>query len=232
MIPVKDNVPTDRFPLVTVALIAANVVVYLLTLRHGGSLLSGPAVHETTKYGAIPHALTHAGGAHPIPAWETVLTSMFIHASIVQLAVNMLFLWIFGNTIEALLGPLRFLLFYLVGGVVALAIETAISPNSLAPTVGSAGAVAAVVGGYFVLCPRAQVLCFAVIPVFFGVVEVPARVMVGVFVAVQIVFAAAGLIHPVGGSRGVAYFASIGGLALGLLAVRLLAGRSPTRAVA
>jgi membrane associated rhomboid family serine protease len=226
MIPVKDTLRTDGFPPVTVALIVANIVVYLLAALHGGSIISGPDAHEVAKYGAIPHALTHTGTRTPgsIPAWETVLTSMFLHASIAHLAPNMLFLWIFGCTVEVTLGRMRFLLLYVLGGVASLALEVVISPNSLAPTVGASGAIAAVLGGYVLLYPRARTLWFSMVPLFFTVVELPVLVLVALWVAVQVVFAAVGLTHPNGGSSGVAYFAFLGGLAFGLLAIRPLAG--------
>ena len=102
MIPIKDNIPTDRFPLVTVALILANVIVYVLAVSHGGSLISGPDAHEMVRYGDLARALTHLGG-HTL--WETVFTSMFMHASILHIAGNMLFLWIFGNNVEDSMGP-------------------------------------------------------------------------------------------------------------------------------
>ena len=168
MIPIKDNIPTDRFPIVTVALILANVVVYLLSIRHGGSLISGPDAQEVVKYGATPYALTHSGvhcglvsstelacgrGVSGLPAWQTVFTAMFMHASILHIAGNMLFLWIFGNNAEDSMGPVRFVIFYLLGGVAALALQVAVAPNSVAPTVGASGAIAAVLGGYIVLYP-------------------------------------------------------------------------------
>src|SRR5437588_11441385 len=178
MIPIKDNIPTDRFPFVTVALILANVVAYLLAIRHGGSLISGPDRHGVVKYGAIPYALIHpsqhcgllqtAGGTFvecrhaplpdTIPTWETAITSMFMHASILHIAGNMLFLWIFGNNVEDSMGRIRFAGYYLLGGVAALALQVAVGPNSLAPTIGASGAIAAVLGGYIVLYPHARVL--------------------------------------------------------------------------
>ena len=147
MLPIKDNIPTDRFPLVTVALILANVVVYLLAVSHGGSFISGPDAHEIVKYGAIPYALTHPGKATgSIPTWETVFTGMFMHASIVHIIGNMLFLWIFANNVEDSMGPVRFLAFYIAGGLAALALQVAIGPNSISPEVGAAGAISAVLG--------------------------------------------------------------------------------------
>ena len=257
MIPIKDNIPTQRFAFVTVALIVVNVIVYLLSIRHGGSLFSGPDTQEVLKYGAIPDALTHSGvhcaevtqstgfgqevvgvscdssllSANGIPAentlvpWQTVFTSMFMHGSILHLGGNMLFLWIFGNNVEDSMGPLKFLLFYLVGGIAALALQVVIAPASTAPTIGASGAIAAVLGGYIILYPRARVLTLVFIILFFTVIELPAVVMLGIWFAEQALFGAANLTNPTGGGGGVAYFAHVGGFAFGLAAVRLLATR-------
>jgi membrane associated rhomboid family serine protease len=245
VIPIKDNIPTDRFPFVTLALIVVNFVAYFLAIRHGGSIISGPDTQEVFKYGAIPLTLTHPGehcgllnlpagtvlacrhGAVPntLPPWETVLTAMFMHASIFHIGFNMLFLWIFGNNVEDAMGPLKYLAFYIVGGIAALALQIAIGPNSTVPTLGASGAIAAVLGGYLVLYPRARVLTLVIIILFFTVIELPAVVMLGIWFATQAVFAAVNLTNPAGGGGGVAYFAHIGGFVFGLLTVRLLATR-------
>ena len=240
MIPIKDNIPTDRFPFVTVALILANVIVYLLSIRHGGSVISGPDAQEVVKYGATPYALTHSGvhcglvsptelgcgrGVSGLPAWETVFSAMFLHASILHIGGNMLFLWIFGNNVEDSMGPVRFLIFYLVGGVAALALQVAVGPNTVGPTLGASGAIAAVLGGYIVLYPKARVLTLVLIIFFFGVIELPALVMLGVWFAEQAVFGATGLTSPANAGGGVAYFAHVGGFVFGLLAIRLVATR-------
>ena len=224
MIPIKDNIPTDRFPLVTVGLIVANVVVYLVAIGHGGSFFGGPTQHELVKYGAVPHALTHNQARYGIPAWETVFTSMFIHASLIQLAGNLLFLWLFGNTVEDSMGSVKFIAFYLVGGVAALALPVAISPNAMDPPVGAAGAIAAVVAGYMVLYPRGRVETLVLIPLLSTVAEVPALIMLAVWFAEQAVFAAVGLTTP-GSTGGVAYVAHVGGLVFGALTIRVLATR-------
>jgi membrane associated rhomboid family serine protease len=239
MIPIKDNIPTDRLPFVTIGLILSNVVVYLLAVAHGGSLISGPDAQEIVKYGATPYALTHPGvhcglvtatelgcgpGVSGLPAWQTVFTSMFMHASILHLAGNMVFLWIFGNNVEDSMGPLRFLGFYLLGGIAALGLQVAIDPDSLGPTLGASGAIAAVLGGYIVLYPRARVLTLVLIIFFFGVIELPAVAMIGAWFIVQAVFGAAGLTAPTSGG-GVAYFAHIGGFIFGVVAIRLVATR-------
>jgi membrane associated rhomboid family serine protease len=240
VIPIKDNMPTDRFPVVTAGLIVANIVVYLLAIAHGGSLISGPDEAEVVKYGAVPYALTHPGvrclligagqigcGHHlpGLPAWETVFSAMFMHASILHIAGNMLFLWIFGNNVEDSMGRIRFLLFYIVGGVAALALQVAFGASSAVPTVGASGAIAAVLGGYVVLYPRARVLTLVLIIFFFGVLELPALVMLGLWFAQQAVFGAAGLTDPAGGGGAVAYFAHVGGFAFGLVFIHLVATR-------
>jgi membrane associated rhomboid family serine protease len=221
LIPIKDNIPTDRFPLVTVCLILANLVVYVLAVAHGGSLFSGPDTHELVKYGVSPYQITHPVGR----TWETVFTAMFLHASILHLAGNMLFLWIFGNNVEDSTGRLRFLAFYVLGGLAALALQVAVEPNSLAPTVGAEGAIAAVIGGYILMYPHARVLTLVLIILFFTVIEIPAMVMVAVWFALQAVFGAAGLTDPTGGGGGVALFTSVGGFVFGLLAIRAVATR-------
>ena len=255
MIPIKDNIPTDRFAFVTLGLIIVNFVVYLLAIRHGGSFISGPDTSEVLKYGAIPDVLLHPGthcaevaretasgpqslgvvcntrllnannipAENSLPAWETVFTSMFMHGSILHIGGNMIFLWIFGNNVEDSMGPIKYILFYLVGGMAALALQVAISPHSTAPTIGASGAIAAVLGGYIVLYPRARILTLVIIIFFFTVIELPTFVMLGIWFAEQAVFGAVGLTNPTGGGGGVAYFAHVGGFVFGLLTIRLLA---------
>jgi rhomboid family protein len=242
VIPIKDNIPTERFPFVTVGLIIANFVVYILAVGHGGSFISGPATHEVVKYGSIPWALTHSLSEHcttsgqllvcakralpdSLPAWETAFTAMFMHASIVHILGNMLFLWIFGNNVEDDMGHVKYLAFYIAGGLAALALQVAVAPNSHAPTLGASGAIAAVLGGYILLYPKARVLTLVIIIFFFTVIELPALVMLGIWFAEQAAFGAAGLTTPTGSSGGVAYFAHIGGFAFGLLTIKLLARR-------
>jgi membrane associated rhomboid family serine protease len=237
--PIKDNIPADRFPLVTIALILANVVVYVLSVRHGGSLISGPDSFEEFKYGAIPKVLTHClserevigpGGiacasSGGMPVWQTAFTAMFMHASVLHIGGNMLFLWIFGNNVEDAMGPVKFLAFYILGGLAALALQVAAGPNSVAPTLGASGAIAAVLGGYILLYPRARVLTLVFIILFFTVIELPALVLLGLWFVQQAVFGAVNLTNPTGGGGGVAYFAHVGGFVFGLLTIRLLARR-------
>jgi membrane associated rhomboid family serine protease len=252
MFPLKDNIPNEHFPLVTVALVAINVIAYLLSIRHGGGLLGGPANSVAVHYGAIPYELTHPGkhcdlvtirtlegvagevacqgqpgvtgsaGAQPA-TWETVFTSMFLHGGILHIAGNMLFLAIFGPNVEDAMGHVRFMIFYLLGGLVALAAQVLVGPNSTAPTLGASGAIAAVLGGYIVLYPRARILSLVFIVFFVTIVEIPAVFVLGFWFLEQIYFGAAGLTNPTGGGGGVAYFAHVGGFAFGLALIGLFA---------
>jgi membrane associated rhomboid family serine protease len=244
VIPLKDNIPTERFPFVTVALIAINVFVYFVLQKAG---LHGPSDANVVHYGAIPYELTHWGkhcdldqvgnvicegqrgvtgsAPHQPATWITLFSAMFMHGSILHIAGNMLFLWIFGNNVEDSMGPVKFIVFYIVGGLAATALQVAIHPSSTAPTVGASGAIAAVLGGYILLYPRARVLTLVFIILFFTVIELPALVMLGVWFIEQAAFGAADLTNPVGGGGGVAYFAHIGGFAFGLLAIRAFATR-------
>ena len=255
MFPLKDNIPLGRFPIVTVALVAINVIAYLLEIRHGGSFFGGPSDSVAVHYGAIPYELTHPGkhcdlvsvrlpggvgnvvacqgqpnvsGTPPSqPAtWLTVLTAMFFHGSFLHIFGNMLFLAIFGPTVEDSMSRPRYLAFYLLGGLVALGAQVIVEPNSTAPTIGASGAIAAVLGGYILLYPRARVLSLVLIVFFVTIVEVPAIALLGFWFVLQIAFGAAGVASPVGGTgggEGIAYFAHIGGFAFGLLAIRLFA---------
>jgi membrane associated rhomboid family serine protease len=250
MFPLKDNIPLARLPLVTIVLVAINVVVYLLEIRHGGSFFSGPTNGVAVHYGAIPYELTHPGkecelttvtgpqgglsaiacqgmpgvtgtpGAQPA-TWETVFTSMFLHGSFLHIFGNMLFLAIFGPTVEDAMGRARFTAFYLLGGIVALGAQVLVSPDSTVPTLGASGAIAAVLGGYIVLYPRARVLTLVFIIFFVTIIEVPAVFLLGFWFAEQLAFGAAGLASPLGGGEGVAYFAHVGGFAFGLIVIRL-----------
>ena len=228
------------------------MVAYLLAIRHGGSFFGGPTNRVDVRYGAIPYELTHPGdhcelvtqgslstvacqgqpgvsgapSSQP-PTGETVFTSMFLHGSFLHIFGNMLFLAIFGPTVEDRIGRLRFPVFYLLGGVVALAAQVLVSPNSTAPTLGASGAIAAVLGGYILLYPRARVLTLVFIIFFVTIIELPAFYLLGFWFLEQLYFGAAGLASPVGSGEGIAYFAHIGGFAFGLLTIRLFAYRRP-----
>jgi membrane associated rhomboid family serine protease len=149
---------------------------------------------------------------------------MFMHGSILHLAGNMLFLWIFGNNIEDSMGRLRFVGFYLLGGLAALLAQTAISPDAVVPTIGASGAIAAVLGGYAMLYPRARVVTLIFIIFFITLLELPALLVLGGWFLLQVLYGGADLNQPVGSAtEGVAYFAHIGGFAFGLLLIKLFA---------
>jgi len=148
----------------------------------------------------------------------------------------MLFLWIFGNNIEDSMSKVRFALFYVLGGVAALALQTVIDPDSAVPTVGASGAIAAVLGGYLLRYPGARVITVIFIVFFFTIIELPALLVLGVWFLQQIVFGYLDWAAPAaGGGGGVAYFAHIGGFVFGMAAIGLFAqrrARVPPRRVA
>jgi membrane associated rhomboid family serine protease len=244
--PLKDNIPTDRFPVVTVALIALNVIAYFFWQK-GGVTLGDPSsqayLDNLIDYAAIPYEITHPGDqcvfvdngqaigcgeaeGQP-PTYLTVFTSMFMHGGLLHLGGNMLFLWIFGNNIEDSMGPVKFVVFYLLGGLAALGLQTAIGPDEAVPTVGASGAIAAVLGGYILLYPQARVLTVIFIVIFFTLIEIPAMLVLGIWFVQQLLFGALDLSDPTGGG-GVAYFAHIGGFVFGLLAIKVFAERVKT----
>jgi membrane associated rhomboid family serine protease len=154
---------------------------------------------------------------------------MFLHASFLHIFGNMLFLAIFGPTVEDAVGRVRYPIFYLLGGLVALGAQVAVDPSSSGPTLGASGAIAAVLGGYILLYPRARVLTLVFIVFFVTIIEVPAVFLLGFWFLEQLYLGAAGLGSPVGGGAGVAYFAHIGGFAFGLLTIRLLLAHRRTK---
>jgi rhomboid family protein len=234
--PLKDNIPTLRFPVVTVALIALNVIAYLFWQKAGIALSDPRSQHFTCNlynFGEIPYEVTHPGvqigveGCPPptAPTWLTIFTAMFMHGSLLHLGGNMLFLWIFGNNVEDSMGPVRFVIFYLLAGISALALQVAIDPSSTVPTLGASGAIAGVLGGYILIYPRARVLTLVFLFVFFTFIELPAVFFLFIWFAQQAVFGAIGLTHGAGGEGGVAYFAHVGGFLFGLAAIKLFATR-------
>ncbi len=163
------------------------MLAYLLAIRHGGSFFGGPSAGVQRRYGAIPYDLTHTGGR-----LGAVLTSMFLHASFLQLLASMLFLAIFGPTLEDRLGRVRFLALYLLGGLLVLGVRVLSDPSATAPVLGAAGAITAILIGYIALYPRARVISLVLMVFFFTIVEVPAVLLLGVWLAVQICFGLTG----------------------------------------
>ena len=228
MLPLKDNVPTRSFPVVTVGLIAANTAVWLWEL--GGT----PWEQDVTRYGYYPCSLQGpcVGPAlhHHLPWYEGAFSGMFMHAGWEHLLGNMLFLWIFGNNVEDALGRLRFLVWYVGAGIAAFALQTfvtlhyASTAGASVPNVGASGAIAGVLGAYFVILPRARVLTWIVI----FLREIPAFWFLGIWFALQAWTGGLSLEHPETGG-GVAFFAHIGGFTFGVASGLLLQAqrRSP-----
>ena len=232
MFPLKDNIPTERFPVVTVALIVANVIVYFFLQDGFVGLPDGGAGGDwpISTYAYIPCTITGDTPCQTAPGgpenWVTVFTAMFMHGGLLHLGGNMLFLWIFGNNVEDSMGPVKFLAFYLLGGIAATALQTAVNADSDVANLGASGAVAAVLGGYLLLFPRARVVTVIFIIFFFTIVELPAMFFLVIWFAQQALFGALDLN---GSGGGVAYFAHIGGFAFGLLAIKLFASERRRR---
>ncbi len=221
MIPIRDNVPGRTVPVVTVAVIVANLAVFVLyQLPH--------LDRSIADYGFLPCRVDNTCPGLGSSWVVTAFTSMFMHAGWEHLLGNMLFLWIFGNNVEDALGRFRFLVFYVLAGLVATATQTAVTLDAASaageriPSIGASGAIAGVLGAYFVLLPRARVLVWS----FFFLFEVPAIVFLGLWFLFQLWSGGFSVLHPEQGG-GVAFFAHIGGFAFGLLAVRLFATRAP-----
>lgn len=158
-------------------------------------------------------------------AWLTLLTSMFLHGGILHLLGNMLFLWIFGANVEDSMSRWRYVLFYVLGGLAAIGLQVAFDPDSAVPTIGASGAIAAVLGGYILLYPRARVVTVVFVILLFTIVELPAWLLLGLWFAEQALVGATSLGDVAGESGSVAYFAHVGGFLFGLLAIRLFAQR-------
>jgi len=276
LIPIKDNVPTSRFPFLTVLLIAVNVAVFGWQISQSSDAGSSSNPHvqglsqqdETTiEYGAIPYRLTHPGkdcaiGVVPSPGgrtaqvvcqgtrgyerlrqlddrpgvqfapldsppwWVTIVTSMFLHGGLLHIGFNMLFLWIFGNNVEDSMGRPRFLLFYLLAGIVAAYAQALLDVNSTEPAIGASGAIAGVLGGYLLLYPGASVLTVIFIFFFFTLIEIPAAILLAIWFALQFLPAIGQVgTTAVAGGGGVAYWAHVGGFVFGLAAIKLFANR-------
>ncbi len=228
MIPLYDDLPTRRFPLMTVTLIVVNVLVFVYELS-----LSRAGVGRLDLFflraGFLPYEITHLADVPPpdlVAPPFTVLTSMFVHEGWLHIAGNMLFLWIFGNNVEDAMGRFRFLVFYLLCGVAAALAQTAVRPDSTIPNIGASGAIAGVLGAYVVLYPRARVLTLVPVFIFFlPILLLPAWVVIGAWFVLQLFEGVLSLGAAAGG--GVAFFAHVGGFVAGLLLVGVFVRRRP-----
>jgi membrane associated rhomboid family serine protease len=227
-IPLSDENPTRRAPVVTVLIIVANTLFWLYEVARGVTL-------SVLDYGVIPRWFLHgvADGRIDLPngtiatlhqeaPWPlTVFTAMFAHGSWMHIIGNMWFLWIFGDNLEDRMGRFRFIAFYLICGVVAAAAQVFATPDSMAPMVGASGAIAGVLGGYIVLYPTARVRCLWILIVFITTVRIPAWALLGVWFFSQ-------FLTP--NESGVAWVAHVGGFLAGLLLVRLFIRAEPPMA--
>jgi membrane associated rhomboid family serine protease len=210
MIPLQDDSRSSSRPYVTVGLIALCFAVFLWQ-----SSLDAPAARRAVDaLGAIPAVVFGVARLPPdlvwVPRYVPVLTSMFLHASWMHLLGNVLFLWIFGASVEDYMGPARFLAFYLCSGIAAFLAQGLATPDSAYPIIGASGAISGVLGAYFVTFPRARVLTLVVLPFFFTTMRVPAMLLLLLWFLVQLVS------HFAGHDGGVAFLAHIGGFVTGI----------------
>jgi membrane associated rhomboid family serine protease len=202
-----------RMPVVTGCIIAVNVAVFLLELTRGDAFVM--------QWSAIPAQIT--SGHH----WITILTAMFMHGSWSHIIGNMIFLWAFAPEIEDVMGPVRYLIFYLAGGVAAMLAQVAASPHSTVPNLGASGAIAAVMGAFIVTYPRDQIKSVLFIFLFFKVTYIPAALLIGFWFLTQHCHAGAVAQTQTGG---VAYLAHVGGFIFGVVFGRLFEGPNPVAA--
>jgi membrane associated rhomboid family serine protease len=202
MFPISDVIPSRTVPVATIALIVLNSVAFLFELTLGDRALQ----QVVEMYGVVPAAFS----------WPSVLTSMFLHGGWLHFVGNMLYLWIFGDNVEDRLGHARYLLFYLFCGVAAALGQIAMNPDSTVPMVGASGAIAGVMGAYFVLYPQSRVLTAVFIVFFLDIIEVPAIFFLGIWFLMQL-FSGVGSIGAQAADGGVAFWAHIIGFASGAL---------------
>ena len=239
MFPYKDENPTELTPLVTLGIIALNVLAWLFLQGMGseealrtsvcqlglipGELLRGvpPGTPIPIGQDQLGHMLYCDRVVSAAPHWGAVLTSMFMHGGWFHLLGNMWFLWVFGNNIEDSMGHGRFVVFYLLCGICAAGLQMLVQPSSTVPMVGASGAISGVMGAYILLYPRVRVHTLVFLGLFATTVTVPAYLMLGYWILLQVL----GGLPQIAGlqSGGVAFFAHIGGFAAGLLLIRAFA---------
>ena len=201
MFPISDVIPSRTRPVVTISLIALNALAFIYQFQ-----LSDPALEAVlTDYGVIPARFSSAD----------VITSMFLHADLLHVGGNMVFLWIFGDNVEDRFGHARFLAFYLGCGAVAALAQVAADPSSLVPMIGASGAVAGVMGAYFLLYPQSRILTAVFLLIFLDIVEIPAIFFLGVWFLLQLF---QGVMSSGADGGGIAFWAHAGGFAAGAAA--------------
>jgi membrane associated rhomboid family serine protease len=205
MIPLRDVIPSRTTPVVTVSLIVVNALVFFYQLS------LGEAINEFVLYfGLIPAAFS----------WVAVLTSMFLHGGLLHFGGNMLYLWIFGDNVEDRMGHGRFLAFYLLCGTAAALAQTALNPDSVVPMVGASGAIAGVMGAYFVLYPHSRIVTLVPILVFIQVMEIPAIFFLGIWFVMQFLSGVGSIATATGEpAGGIAFWAHVAGFLAGVSSV-------------
>jgi membrane associated rhomboid family serine protease len=215
MIPLKDDIPTSTVPYVTIGIIILNCLIYIYELT-----LPSEALEDfTLLYGAIPDRLVHPFTIdvllpQALPPVLTIFTAMFLHGGLFHLLGNMLYLWIFGKNVEDYLGHIHFIFFYMMSGFFAAFIHTLSDINSLVPMIGASGAIAGILGAYFVLYPRANISTLFIFIIFFKIIQVPAVLILGLWFLVQ-------LLNAGGAGGSVAWFAHVGGFLTGVFLIRI-----------
>ncbi len=210
MIPLKDNIPSERIPFINYILIGLNVIVFFIELAQGQQIND-----FINRFGLIPSLVT--AGIHG-PRYEILpfFTSMFLHGGWMHIIGNMLFLWIFGDNVEDRMGHFFYVLFYLGSGIGASLLHIATAPGSTIPTVGASGAIAGVMGAYLVLYPRARVLTAVIIIYIIRMMEIPAIVFLGLWFLMQFIMGVA-TAASTGATGGIAFWAHVGGFLVGLV---------------
>lgn len=214
MIPFKDDNPTRIFPFVTITIVTLNTIILLMQI-------TSPSGQQkiASSYGAIPYLLLTLKPLQPVHPILTVFTSMFMHGGFLHLLTNMLYLWIFGNNIEDKLGHVRFTIFYILCGVIAVYSHAITDPASQIPMIGASGAVSGILGAYLLLFPHARIHTLVFFGFFVDVVKLPAIFVIGFWIILQLIN---GLISKgFAGQGGVAWFAHIGGFLAGLFLIKL-----------
>ncbi len=206
MIPFHDENPTKHFPLLTLLLIGGNIFVFFW-----GFSYPGQAASLFINYGLVPYELIQS----PIQTYPNVFSAMFLHAGFMHLAGNMLYLWIFGNNIEDVLGKVRFILFYLVCGVIAAMCHVFMDTGSQIPMVGASGAISGILGAYLMLFPKARVKTLVFLGILITIIRIPASILLILWLGLQIYSSLAS--GNVGG--GVAWMAHIGGFVAGMILI-------------
>jgi membrane associated rhomboid family serine protease len=231
VIPIRDLNETRRTPVVTWGLIAANVLIFIGSLSMGSS----DAEAVVMRFGVIPDVLVHGSWTEPrsmggaLGSWVTPVTSMFLHGGVLHLGSNMLFLHVFGDNVEDVLGRGRFVLFYLLCGLGAVVGQILVDPSSMVPMIGASGAISGVLAGYMTLFPHARVVTLIPIFIFIHFMQVPAAVFIVLWFALQLIqgYLSLGIISE--GAGGVAWFAHIGGFLAGLVFIRVFYKKRVTR---